>query len=490
MGVGQLGRSHHLLIGGVQLTEADVVRNGAGEQVGVLQHHRQRPAQVRLLDAAHINAVVGDAPVGHVVEPVNQVGYGGLARAGGAHKGDLLAWLCIKADILQNQAGALVAKAHMLKAHIAPQRGLIAIGLILPDPGPLCTGQLHAALIHLRGLLHGVEDALRACQRRQQKVGLLGELVDGHGRLAHKHQIAGQAAHVGHAVNGHQATQHRHNGVVHIGDAHHGGHHGGRVALGVGGRLAQRLVLGAEGFHILALMVEHLDHLLAADHLLNGAVQLAQHLLLALEIPLAALAAVAHGGEHGNVAQHHHQRELPVQHEQQRQGAHDLDKALDHHGKAVVQRVGNGVHVVGEAAHNVAVAAGIKVTQRQRLHMAEQVPPDFIHDLLGGLHHQLGIAEGGHHAHRIDGRHDAHRRQQAVCIGGQDVAVHQRLEHEGTQQIGGGAQAHQYRNQRHDQLMVAHVGQQYLQGMAQVVGPPGRKLPSAHSSPPPFIWDS
>ena len=100
VGVGQLGRSHHLLIGGVQLAEADVVRNGAGEQVGVLQHHCQRPAQVRLLDAAHINAVVGDAPVGHVVEPVNQVGYGGLARAGGAHKGNLLAGFCIKADIL------------------------------------------------------------------------------------------------------------------------------------------------------------------------------------------------------------------------------------------------------------------------------------------------------------------------------------------------------------------------------------------------------
>ena len=45
VGVGQPGRRADLLIGGVQLAVADVVGNGAGEQVGILQDDAQGPAQ-------------------------------------------------------------------------------------------------------------------------------------------------------------------------------------------------------------------------------------------------------------------------------------------------------------------------------------------------------------------------------------------------------------------------------------------------------------
>ena len=67
------------LIGGVQAAVTDVVHHGAGEQVHVLQHDAQRPAQVRLLDAGHGDAVVQDLAVLDVVEPVDEVGHGGLA---------------------------------------------------------------------------------------------------------------------------------------------------------------------------------------------------------------------------------------------------------------------------------------------------------------------------------------------------------------------------------------------------------------------------
>ena len=49
----------------------------------------------------------------------------------------------------------------------------------------------------------------------------------GHGGLADKYQIAGQAAHVGHPLQGHDAAQNRDDGIIDIGDADHGGNHGG-----------------------------------------------------------------------------------------------------------------------------------------------------------------------------------------------------------------------------------------------------------------------
>ena len=81
------------LIGGVQTAVTDVVHHGAGEQVHVLQHDAQRPAQVRLLDAGHGDAIIQNLAVLDVVEPVDEVGHGGLAGTGGADERDLLAGL-------------------------------------------------------------------------------------------------------------------------------------------------------------------------------------------------------------------------------------------------------------------------------------------------------------------------------------------------------------------------------------------------------------
>ena len=76
---------------------ADVVHDRAGEEVGILQHDAQAAAQVGLFDLVDVDAVVADLAVGNIIEAVDQVGDGGLARAGGAHKGDLLARLGVEA---------------------------------------------------------------------------------------------------------------------------------------------------------------------------------------------------------------------------------------------------------------------------------------------------------------------------------------------------------------------------------------------------------
>ena len=46
VGVGQFGRLDAVLIGGVQFTVTDVVHDGAGEQMGILQYDTKRPPEV------------------------------------------------------------------------------------------------------------------------------------------------------------------------------------------------------------------------------------------------------------------------------------------------------------------------------------------------------------------------------------------------------------------------------------------------------------
>ena len=134
---------------------------------------------------------------------------------------------------------ALVAEGHVLKAHIPPQgdrRLRMPQRPLSPQAQARPPARVHqrgtCALVHLRRLVHGLKDPLGAGQGGQEEVALLGELVDGQGRLAHKHQIAGKAAHVGQALHGHHAAQHGHDGVVDIGDAHHRRDHGGGIGSG------------------------------------------------------------------------------------------------------------------------------------------------------------------------------------------------------------------------------------------------------------------
>ena len=114
---------------------------------------------------------------------------------------------------MENGLAEFIAKGHMVKPHIPMQtnQGSLWPGGIPPGPkaGFLRTGgqgaisfladiyQLHRACVFFRRLLHSFENALCAGQGGQQKIALLGQLVDWHGRLTDKHQVAGQASKVG-----------------------------------------------------------------------------------------------------------------------------------------------------------------------------------------------------------------------------------------------------------------------------------------------------
>lgn len=134
---GQLGGGNAFLVGGVQTAIADVFHHGAGEQVGVLEHHAQRPPEVRLFDLIDIDVIVTDLAVGDIVEPVDQVGNGGLAGAGGTHEGHFLAGFGVQADVVQHHFVRCVAEIHVKELYIALQAGVghgaVAVGMF-PSP--------------------------------------------------------------------------------------------------------------------------------------------------------------------------------------------------------------------------------------------------------------------------------------------------------------------------------------------------------------------
>ncbi len=199
VGVGQLGGGDALLVGGVQVAVADVLHHRAGEQVGVLEDDAQAAAQVGLLDLVDVDAVVADLAVGDVIEAVDEVGDGGLARAGGAHKGDLLARLGPQADVVEDQLVLVIAEVHVVKDHVALQTGVgdgavalwgcfqahtlvrsalsyrLAVRVL---PG---VDQLHIALVLFGLLVHQVKDTLGAGSGGDHKVDLLAHLGDGVG---------------------------------------------------------------------------------------------------------------------------------------------------------------------------------------------------------------------------------------------------------------------------------------------------------------------
>ena len=292
IGVGDAGGPLDFLAGGVQLAEADVVGDGAGKQMGVLEHHAQRPAQGVLFDLPDVDAVVGHRALLHVVKAVDQVGDGGFSGAGRAYKGDLLPRFGKEADLLEDGVVRVVAEGHAIKAHIPPQRHPGTVSL-LPSPAAVrVPHQVHGAFILLGQLVHDGEHPLGSGQCRQQEVALLGELVDGHGGLTHKHQVAGKAAHVGKPLHGHITAQRRHDGVVDVGDAHHRRDHGSGVSLGAGTSLAQGFVFLLEAAQVFPFVVKDLDHLLTGGHLLDVAVQVAQMGLLLSVVAFAAAGAV------------------------------------------------------------------------------------------------------------------------------------------------------------------------------------------------------
>ena len=370
----------------------------------------------------------------------------------------------------------------MVEPHVAPQLHQRAVGLFpCPEAGaPIRLRQGIAVLLHpdddglalvrLRLGLHNGEDALRAGDGRQQHVHLLADLGNGLAHLLDVQQVRAQGAHVEHAADGQQAAHAAGDGVVDTGQVGHGRHHGAGVGLGGGGRRLVRGVQPGELLDGLALVVEDLDDLLPLHHLLNIAVHGAQRLLLRLKAHAAAAAHTLDHQQHQHQKREGDQRQQPVHIQHHSNNADKRQGAGYHAGEAGVDHLRHGVHIVGEAAHQVAGLVGVEVPQGQGLQLVEQILPQLRHRLLGDVHHDPGVGIGAQARQQEQPQQQRQHLQQPGKVAGQDIVVDNGLEQVAAHHRAHGADDKAYKHQHQRRLIAPDIGQQLLHRAAEVLG--------------------
>ena len=90
VGIGQFSGGDTFLVRSVQLAVTYIIHHRSGEQIDFLKNHSKGTAQVVLPDPVYIDAVVLYLSVINIVEPVYEIGYGGLSCSCRSHQGNLL----------------------------------------------------------------------------------------------------------------------------------------------------------------------------------------------------------------------------------------------------------------------------------------------------------------------------------------------------------------------------------------------------------------
>ena len=495
VGVGQLGGGHALFIGGGQAAVADVLHNGAGEQVGILQHDAKRGTQRVLFDGLDVVAVVEDLTLLDVVEAVDQVGDGGLTGAGRTDESDLLARTAIEVDVVQDDFALIVAEVHILKDDVALQLGVSdsAIGVLLfpgPDAGGLVgLGQgvvglelgMHqgdVALVDLGLFIQQGEDTGAASQSHDDCVQLHGDLSDGLVEALIKGQEAGQLAQrqAADAADGQRTADHSAEHIAQVAQLAVDGHRHQRVGVGLVGAVEQLIVEFVELLDGGILVAENLDDLLAVHHFLDVAVDFAQ-LLLLLEEVLAGVAGEILGGQHHSAD--HDQGQYAQRHAEVKHGQKYADyrnDRIDQLGQALADELAQGINIVGVDRHDVAVGVAVKILDGQCLHVDEQVVAQTFQGSLGDLGHGAVLDEEGQDAHAVEAGHTGDGMQQAGEIvalfgqQGQDVAVDQSLHKQGALDLSEHAEQNTAQHQDDLELVLLHhVGQDALEHLAGVL---------------------
>ena len=463
--------------------------------MGILQHDAQRAAEVGFLDLVDVDAVVPDLAVLDVVEAVDKVGDSGLAGAGGADEGDLLARTAIEVDVVQDGLVRYIAEIDVRKGDVAFQLvvsgGAVVVG-VLPGPDAGALVGLHEvvvlvvlgvdegdiALIGLAGLIHHLEDALCTGQCHDDAVGLHGHLADGHIEAL----VQGQERHdstqrdAAHAGDGHGCAHQSADGVADVAQLSVDGHHDVGEAVGLLGAVLELVVQLAEALEGLLFVGEDLDDLLALHHLFDIAVHLAEVALLCDEVLAALLGDLLGAEEHQGHHQHGDDGELPAQHTHAGKDGNDGDGAGHQLRDALAEHLTEGIHVVCVDGHDVAVRMGVKVADGQALHVGKELGAQVAQGTLGDVDHDAGVEPGGEDAHHIDAA-DAHQRTGQRCKAGvlllghgDDIVVDKGLQEQACLHIG--QRADHDADEHEDavrQIVLEHLCHDALEQLARVL---------------------
>ncbi|KAF1061315.1 MAG: hypothetical protein GAK39_05778 [Variovorax sp.] len=422
--MGGAGGGHDLGAAGVRLAVGDVLRDGAEEQEGLLQHQPDVAPVVGHGEAADVGAVDLDRALGGVVEAADQVDQRALARAAVAHQADHLAGLDAQVEVVDDGARAVAEAqpAHRDRAlhplHLHRVRGFGHVAHVVED--------VEDALGAGRGLLRHRDDAAHRVHAGVEAA----DVGDEGGQHAHRDAAT---RHLPDA----EAPDHQ---QADLGQQRHRGreHRPGAVELVVDLQVVG--VGGAEALGLAALLREGLDHADAGDGVGQHVGDLGPDAVDLLE---AGAQPVAHHVDHPGDEGQRHQRD----HGQQRIDRDQDRRRHDDHQHVVgeIERMQRqeDVDAVGfgaDARHQVAGALAAEVVERQGQQVFVGGGAQVRADALGHQRQQVGArpaqapadqrraeqaAQVEAHAHRIDLLPVLERNQDVVHQRDREVRRHQ-----------------------------------------------------------------
>ena len=453
VGVCEFRCRHDLFFRGIQFSVSDILFYRTCEQVRILQHDAERPAQIRFFDLVDIDVVVADLTVLNIVEAVDQVGDGRLPRSRRTDQGDLLARSCMDHDVMKDHLVIPIAEVDTVECHVAFQflvsRAVIRL-LVIVFPSPvscvffclhniavlvvLAVDQHDIALIRLRRLVEESKDPLGARKSHNNAVELHADLVDRHTEALIECQKACQSSDCEpririqrqkRADKGHDYVV----GIPHLG-IDRSDHIGESVRLE--SALVELLIEFVESLDRLFLVAEHLDHLLPGHGLLDEAVELTDISLLRDKVLARVLRHLHRQEQHQG---YHHQRDesqSDVQDQHHCQNTDDRDGAVEQLRNTLADHLAQCVDIIRIDRHDIAVGMRIEIFDRKALHMIEQILPHPLERALVDAHHSDLLQIGGtdpdavEHSHT---QHSAHERpviRVGVSDHRRDIVVDQR----------------------------------------------------------------
>ena len=255
-----------------------------------------------------------------------------------------------------------------------------------------------------------------------------------------------------------------------MGDIAHSRHDGTGKGLSCRCTAAVGLIALRKALPRLFLMVEYLDDLLSLDHLLDISIDNTNVPLLLCKEVAAALTHCHYHQQHQSQAENGHQEQNRTGNDHHEHHAYKGQSAGNQAGKAVVHDLGDGLNIVGIAAHELAVGMGIKIAQRQRLHLGKQIPPEGIAGLLRNMDHDPGVGKGKACCRNIDAGHQGQRLGQLGKVARNNGVIHQRLEKIRTADGTHAVQYQAYGDNNQQPLGAAQVFHQFFQRFAHVFG--------------------
>ena len=137
--------------------------------------------------------------------------------------------------------------------------------------------------------------------------------------------------------------------------------------------MEQRVIEAVKVFFAFFLMTEDLYNLLAVHHFLNVAVDFTEVALLLNKIFSAQTGSFFCTDEHQ--ADHYEcdEGQRHVQNEHTHKDADDCKRAVDDLRNTLADHLAERIDIVCIDRHDVAVCVGIKIPDRQKLHMGKQI---------------------------------------------------------------------------------------------------------------------